>query len=104
MPLSPGTWSGRRKSLRVEEILDLPSARLLGRCVILRRGVVRFYAMGDCSSHEHGGQQPLPPTPSPKRRGGAEEEPRALALLPAAGSGCCLSPPLRFGEGVGGRG
>src|SRR5204862_7605465 len=35
-----------------------------------------------------GREAPLPPTPSPKRRGGAEG----------------LAPPLRFGEGVGGRG
>src|SRR5262249_29363072 len=36
-------------------------------------------------------RQPLPPAPSPKRRGGE-------------GKGCLSFPPLRFGEGAGGRG
>src|SRR5262245_56877492 len=42
--------------------------------------------------------QPLPPTPSPKRRGGAEQEVRELALPPGSGSSVSFSPsPLRGG-------
>ena len=42
---------------------------------------------------------PLPPTPSPTRRGGARSRKcwRSEGFLR-------LAPPLRFGEGVGGRG
>ena len=64
---------------------DVPhqfTRRHAGRCVRLARQASR--------THPKRMKQPLPPTPSPKRRGGQE------AL--------CLSPPLRFGEGVGGRG
>src|SRR5207249_10144901 len=54
------------------------------------------------------GTQPLPPTPSPRRRGGAERETHGLSPPLRFGEGAggrgCLSPPLRFGEGVGGRG
>src|SRR5206468_898777 len=53
--------------------------------------------------------KPLPPTPSPKRRGGAEKRdcdlsPPLLAGEGVGGRKACLSPPLRFGEGAGGRG
>src|SRR6266511_3761097 len=47
------------------------------------------------------GTTPLPPAPSPKRRGGAEGETRGLAPPPEARNRRCLAPPLRFGEGVG---
>src|SRR5262249_12264610 len=54
-----------------------------------------------------GGLQPLPPTPSPKRRGG--EEPSG-SPSPLRGGGwreglcSCFAPPLGFGGGAGGRG
>ncbi len=61
-----------------------------------------------------GARQPLPPPPCPKRRGGAssgERWPQRLssAFLPLSASGRgpgggVLPPPLRFGEGAGGRG
>src|SRR5262245_139237 len=48
--------------------------------------------------------QPLPPPPP--RSGEGEQKGNNLTLLPLpeARSRCCLSPPLRFGEGAGGRG
>ena len=45
------------------------------------------------------GEEPLPPTPSPKKGGGAGEEPFPSSLLSFA-----FSPPPFLGEGVGGRG
>src|SRR5262249_24855004 len=49
-----------------------------------KRGVEHAYHLSRSSI---AGKEPLPPTPSPRRRGGETS-----------------APPLRFGEGVGGRG
>src|SRR5262245_3457304 len=50
-------------------------------------------------------KQPLPPAPSPKRRGGAERLTPPLRFGEGVGGrGSSATPPLRFGEGAGGRG
>src|SRR5262249_46650301 len=83
----------------IEQNASSSSVELPRSIITYRRGAGPVPAAGALFA------EPLPPAPSPKRRGGAEgEQAGLLYLLPAEGGRCCLSPPLRLGEGVGGRG
>ncbi len=65
----------------------------------MRPGVHRSNRAGTMVRRSETVRKTPPPTPSPKRRGGA----RSRKCLRSGGF-LRLAPPLRFGEGVGGRG
>ena len=66
---------------------------------------VREHILAVCAERLAGrSEEPLPPTPSPKKGGGARADSLALAAEEGAAPAAPLAPPPFLGEGVGGRG
>ncbi|MFO0848171.1 MAG: AMP-binding protein [Gemmataceae bacterium] len=84
----PATLDPRKA---VAQVSQFGVTNLFGSPAVIRR-------LGDW------GAQPLPPSPSPKRRGGASEMQVSEMAPPTDSGGAPLAPLLRFGEGDGGRG
>ena len=78
---------------KIMTVIGEPGATLKVGQVILS-----YNAVGDGAKLE----EPLPPTPSPKKGGGDREN--GVHLSPASGVNATLAPPPFLGEGVGGRG
>ncbi len=66
---------------------------------------VREHILAVCAERLAGrSEEPLPPTPSPKKGGGDRADSLALAAEEGAAPAAPLAPPPFLGEGVGGRG